>query len=63
MAGRLDADQPHRLVLDEGVEHPDGVAAAAHAGHDASGSRPSFSRICARASLPMTDWKSRTIIG
>ena len=28
-----------------------------------SGSRPSRSRICARASMPMTDWKSRTIIG
>ena len=29
----------------------------------ASGSRPASSSICARASLPMTDWKSRTIAG
>ena len=29
----------------------------------ASGSRPSASCICARASSPITDWKSRTIAG
>ena len=28
-----------------------------------SGSRPSFSRICSLASVPITDWKSRTIAG
>ncbi len=28
-----------------------------------SGSRPSASSICARTSLPITDWKSRTIAG
>ena len=28
-----------------------------------SGSRPSSSCICARVSTPITDWKSRTIIG
>ena len=28
-----------------------------------SGSRPSRSRICSRASRPMIDWKSRTIAG
>ena len=28
-----------------------------------SGSRPSASCICARVSVPMIDWKSRTIIG
>ena len=29
----------------------------------ASGSRPAAAWICARASTPMTRWKSRTIIG
>ena len=29
----------------------------------ASGSRPACARICARASSPMTRWKSRTIVG
>ena len=29
----------------------------------ASGSRPAISRIWARASSPMTDWKSRTMAG
>ncbi len=29
----------------------------------ASGSRPRRARHCSRVSLPMTDWKSRTIIG
>ena len=28
-----------------------------------SGSRPSASCICLRVSSPITDWKSRTIIG
>lgn len=28
-----------------------------------SGSRPASSWICCRASLPITDWKSRTIVG
>ena len=28
-----------------------------------SGSRPICSRHCARVSRPITDWKSRTIIG
>ncbi len=28
-----------------------------------SGSRPSAAMICSRTSLPITDWKSRTIAG
>jgi hypothetical protein len=28
-----------------------------------SGSRPSAAIICSRVSRPITDWKSRTIIG
>jgi len=28
-----------------------------------SGSRPSISCICCFVSIPITDWKSRTIIG
>src|SRR4029079_11012161 len=33
-AGRLDADEPHAVVLDEVVEHADRVRAAADAGDD-----------------------------
>jgi len=29
----------------------------------ASGSRPAAARICSRASIPITRWKSRTIVG
>ena len=29
----------------------------------ASGILPSFLRICSRASRPITDWKSRTMVG
>ena len=61
--GRLDADQPHVGVVDEAGEDPDRVRAAADAGDDASGSRPSASRICSRASRPITAWSSRTISG
>ena len=32
MAGRLDADDPHRRVVEEGMEQPHGVGAAADAG-------------------------------
>ena len=63
LARRLDADELDALVVDEGREDPDRVRAPADAGDDGSGSRPSCSRICARASSPMTRWKSRTIVG
>ena len=33
LAGRFDADQPHRLIVDEAAEQPHGVAAAADAGN------------------------------
>ena len=53
-AAGLDADQLHLRVLDELVERADGVRSAAHAGDDRGGQRPSFSRICLRASWLMT---------
>ena len=40
----------HAVVVQERVEQADGVGAAADAATTASGSRPSCSRICARAS-------------
>ena len=57
---RLHADQAHLAVAEERVEEADGVGAAAHAGHEHVG-QPSPS--CRRTSRPITDWKSRTIIG
>ena len=36
-AARLDAHEPHVMVIDERIEHPRRVAAAAHAGHDRVG--------------------------
>jgi hypothetical protein len=61
-AARLDADQGD-VVVEEGAEEPDGVAAAADAGGEPSGSRPSAARIWARASFPMTPWSERTMDG
>ena len=55
LAPRLDADQPHRLVVEESVEDPHGVGSAANAGNHGVGQ--------ARASTPMIRWKSRTISG
>jgi hypothetical protein len=63
---RLDADQPHALVVEEGVEDAHGVAAAADAGDDGVGQPPgAVQRVLhlARASRPMTLWKSRTMAG
>ena len=40
-AARLDADQLHRVIRDEGVEEADGVAAAADAGDHRIG-QPAF---------------------
>ena len=64
LARRLDADQLDAAIVDESVEDAHRVRAAADAGDDrvAAGAR-SRSSICARASLPMTDWKSRTMRG
>ena len=62
-AGGLDADEPHLLVVEEAGEHADRVRAAADAGDDASGSRPSAARTCSRDSRPITACSSRTISG
>ena len=46
------------------MEQADGVGAAADGGDDGSPAAGlPASRICSRASLPITDWKSRTISG
>ena len=64
VAAGLEADQAHAVVGDERVEHADRVGAAADAGagpRRAAGRRARAS--AARASTPMTRWKSRTIAG
>jgi hypothetical protein len=50
----FDADQLDARVRQKGVEDADGVRTAADAGENASGRRPSASRICRRASSPIT---------
>ena len=64
-AGRLDAHQLGFGVVGEAGEDPDGVGAAADAGHDHVGQAAAGAarRHCARASLPITRWNSRTIHG
>src|SRR5262249_49456119 len=58
----LHPDDPHAALGDERMEQPDAVAATTHA-TTTSGSLPSARRDCVFVSLPMTVWKSRTIIG
>jgi len=62
-SGRFDADQLDTLVGNVGVEQADGVRTAPTQAITASGWRPVISGICFLASSPMTDWKSRTIMG
>src|SRR2546430_13140661 len=38
----LHPNQPHIVVANEGVEHPDGIAAAANTGHDRVGMFDAF---------------------
>ena len=52
--GRLAADKSNAFIVDEVIKTTDGVGTAADAGDDASGSRPSFSRICALISREIT---------
>ncbi len=60
----LDADQLDPRVAEERPEEADGVRPAADAGDEGVGELPPSSfRIWARASRPMTSWKSRTIAG
>src|SRR5262249_29834735 len=60
---RFDPDDADATVADEWVEQPDGVGAAPTQATSTSGKRPISLRAWLRASLPMTAWKSRTIIG
>ena len=50
-------------VVDERMKDADRVAAAADAGDDRVGQAARLLEDCSRASRPMTDWKSRTIVG
>ena len=61
--GGLDADEAHVRVLEEAVEDPDRVRAAADAGDDRLGEAPSAASICSRASRPITDCSSATSSG
>ncbi len=62
-AAGLDADDPHRAVVEEGMEHADGVGAAADRGDDDVGQPALLLEDLRAASEPITDWKSRTSSG
>ena len=62
-ASGFDADQSDFLVFQEFVENSDCVRSAADASDDRGWQLPSAFSICARASRPVTLWKSRTIVG
>jgi hypothetical protein len=62
-SARLHAEQLHAFIRQEGMEQPDGIAAAADAGdervrHASLGGEDLLPRL-----VPITDWKSRTIDG
>ncbi len=64
VARGFDAEDLDRGIVEERMEQAHRVGAAADAGDQrdpAAGLRPPAS--AARVSLPMIDWKSRTIIG
>jgi hypothetical protein len=45
-SARFHADQPHSGIVDERIENPERVAAAADAGDDQSGRRPAAASTC-----------------
>ena len=61
--GRLDPDHAHLGLVEERMEQADRVGAAADAGDQRVRQPPSLAVICARTSLPITAWKSRTMAG
>jgi hypothetical protein len=64
LAAGFDADDLDAGVVEERMEDADRVRAAADGGDDDQiRQRPSASSICCLASMPITDWKSRTISG
>jgi hypothetical protein len=63
VAGRLDAEHPDVRIVEERVEQADGVAAAADRRDQQVGQAADAASICARASVPITLWKSRTSSG
>ena len=63
-ARRFDADQLDVAVVDERVEdRPSRSSRRPRTRRPSSAAVPSRSSICARASVPMIAWKSRTIRG
>ena len=60
---RLDPDHAHLRLVEERMEQADRIGAAADAGDQRVGQAPSLAVICARTSLPITHWKSRTMAG
>ena len=64
LAASFNADDLDGVIVQERMEEADGIRAATDGGkRPASGKRPSASSICCLASMPITDWKSRTISG
>ena len=63
LSAGLNPDHPDGGLPGEGREHPDRVRPAADAGHSRSGSRPSAAVHWRPVSVPITAWKSRTIVG
>ena len=63
VAAGLEADQPHAVVGTKAVKMPIALEPPPTQARTASGSRPSRSSTCSRASSPITRWKSRTIAG
>ena len=63
LARGLDADQLHARVVEERRESADRVRPPPTQATTASGSLPRAACSCARASSPITAWKSRTMLG
>ena len=64
LAARLDPDDAHRRVVEEREEQPHRVRPAADGGDDRVGQAAfALLHLGTCASLPMIDWKSRTIAG
>ena len=62
-ASGLGSDQLDLGVRDERGEDPGGIQTTADTRHDRIGQPSDLGEIWSRASRPITDWKSRTIIG
>ncbi len=63
MAGGLDAENLDAGIVEEGMKQPHRVGAAADTGHQGIRQAALGGLHLRMVSTPMTDWKSRTIIG